>query len=399
MGERPYTQLTNEELHARFVTQEAVVARAEAEYFELARELDRRVELAPVLRAMRVEKPQDVVRTARVLGDLPELNKAFAAGEINRAHVRIAERALSKVRKVNSAAADGAGLARIDSVFVSAARDLAPRELQVVAKHLLATLDPDGGDTIDPRQLARRELLIWDDPTGMIGVKGLLDPATGRWFKAAIDRFAKPDPAAHPDQESLPTIRDARTQGQRQADALQDVCRLALGSRRDPDRPHLVIHTRADANTSGLSQAWIGRLLCDAEVALLTQGRTDEVLELGRTVRLATAAQRRALAGRDKTCVIPNCTIPAAWCDAHHVQWHSKGGPTNVSNLAMVCGRHHTETHAGVWVLEMRDGIPWVQPPTWLDPLQRWRRNTYTHHREAAEQLAMDLSPPPEKTG
>jgi hypothetical protein len=160
-----------------------------------------------------------------------------------------------------------------------------------------------------------------------------------------------------------------------------------------------VIHTRAESNTSGLTKAWFGRMLCDAEAELLTRGRDDEVLELGHTVRLATATQRRALIGRDQTCVIPNCTIPAAWCDAHHVHWNSKGGPTNVSNLAMLCGRHHTETHAGIWTLDMRHGIPWVKPPTWLDPHQQWRRNTYPHHRQATEQLATNLRPQPRDTG
>jgi hypothetical protein len=336
---------------------------------------------------LRVERLHDVIRTARVLGELPELNKALAAGEINRAHVRVAERTVRQVRKVNPGAVDDAGLAKIDSVFVDAARELAPRQFQAVANHLLATLDPDGGDALDPRQVERRELLIWDDPSGMTGVKGLLDPVTGRWLKAAIDRWSKPDPE-----------RDPRSTGQRQADAVQLVCWLALGAQRDPDRPHVVIHTRAESNTTTLSRAWFGRLVCDADLERLTQG-PSQVLDLGMKVRTATPTQRRALIGRDRTCVIPNCTIPAAWSDAHHVQWWSKGGATDVSNLAMVCGRHHTEVHAGTWVLEMRDGIPWVKPPKWLDPQQRWRRNTYTHHRQTAEQLAAHLTPQPDDTG
>jgi hypothetical protein len=111
-------------------------------------------------------------------------------------------------------------------------------------------------------------------------------------------------------------------------------------------------------------------------------------------VRTATPAQRLALAARDRTCVIPDCTIPAAWCDAHHGVWWSKGGETNVDDMAMVCGRHHTEIHAGVWSLELRDGVPWARPPTWVDPHQRWRRNTYAERRKEAQQLALELTPP-----
>jgi hypothetical protein len=34
----------------------------------------------------------------------------------------------------------------------------------------------------------------------------------------------------------------------------------------------------------------------------------------------------------------------------------------------MVCGRHHDSIHSGVWELEMKDGIPWARPPSWIDP-------------------------------
>jgi hypothetical protein len=57
MEERPYMQLSDDELCARFAAQDAKLAAEYAEYFELARELDRRVEAGPVLRALRVERP------------------------------------------------------------------------------------------------------------------------------------------------------------------------------------------------------------------------------------------------------------------------------------------------------------------------------------------------------
>jgi hypothetical protein len=43
----------------------------------------------------------------------------------------------------------------------------------------------------------------------------------------------------------------------------------------------------------------------------------------------------------------------------------------------------------------MLDGLPWATPPRWLDPHQQPIRNTYRHHRTAAEQLALELKPPP----
>jgi hypothetical protein len=42
----------------------------------------------------------------------------------------------------------------------------------------------------------------------------------------------------------------------------------------------------------------------------------------------------------------------------------------------------------------MINGLPWARPPTWIDPHQRPRRNTYQHHRNQAHQLRHDLDPP-----
>jgi hypothetical protein len=116
-------------------------------------------------------------------------------------------------------------------------------------------------------------------------------------------------------------------------------------------------------------------------------------------VRTATPAQRRFLAARDGGCVIPGCHAPPGWCDAHHVDWWSTGGATDVTNLALVCGRHHTDVHSGIWALEMNHGMPWARPPRWLDTRQQPVRNTYRDHRTAAEQLALELRPPPPDDG
>jgi hypothetical protein len=411
MTERAYADLSDEELRTVLARHEARLSAMRAEYFEMVRELDSRpgsvpgaragTEARTFLRMLRVDRPEQVVRTARVLADLPQLEKALTAGEVNPAHVRIAERTVRAIRRADPHALAGGGLEQVDTCLTDAARDLAPREFAAAAKHLLARLDLDPDDTIDPHATERRELVTWDDPTGFIGVQGLLDPVTGAWLRAALDRWSKPHPAADDEQGEVP-IRDTRSKRQRQADALQLACRIALGSTRtDLDRPHVVIHARrdtptpqADADHTGpLPTGWFQRMLCDSTIEQLQQSRDGDILHLGRTARTAPPALRRALIARDRTCVIPNCTTPAAWSDAHHIQWWSKDGNTDADNLAMICGPHHTAVHAGEWHLEMRNGIPWAQPPTWLDPHQQWRRNTYQHHRRTTEQLALNLRP------
>ena len=45
---------------------------------------------------------------------------------------------------------------------------------------------------------------------------------------------------------------------------------------------------------------------------------------------------------------------------------------------ALLCGFHHYLIHHSDWRVVMgHDGLPDVIPPTWIDPLQRPRRNTY----------------------
>jgi hypothetical protein len=124
-------------------------------------------------------------------------------------------------------------------------------------------------------------------------------------------------------------------------------------------------------------------LACTATVRAALLAPTGAVLDLGRTQRLATPAQKTALLARDRGCVIPGCVVPGDGCDAHHVIWWTRGGPTDLDNLALVCGRHHTEVHQGTWELQMIDGIPWIRPPKWLDRGRRLLRNA-AHHPEAA---------------
>ncbi len=92
-------------------------------------------------------------------------------------------------------------------------------------------------------------------------------------------------------------------------------------------------------------------LLCDAGVTTLIVDALGVPLDLGQTVRLATPAQRRALAIRDGGCVFPGCDAPVSWCDAHHVDWYEHGGPTDIANLALLCRRHHGITHRHGWTM------------------------------------------------
>ena len=123
-------------------------------------------------------------------------------------------------------------------------------------------------------------------------------------------------------------------------------------------------------------------LACTATIRAALLAPNGALLDLGRSQRLATPAQKTALLARDGGCVIPGCTIPGDACDAHHVQWWTRGGPTNLDNLALLCGRHHTEVHQQTWEIRMRDGIPWITPPSWIDPSRQPLRNAAHHPQD-----------------
>ncbi|MEV0791127.1 DUF222 domain-containing protein [Kribbella sp. NPDC050459] len=118
--------------------------------------------------------------------------------------------------------------------------------------------------------------------------------------------------------------------------------------------------------SGGLSAATIRRLACDANIIPLVLGSNSEPLDVGRRVRLVTKAMRRALDTRDRGCVV--CGAPPVMCDAHHLISWIDGGDTKVSNLALLCRRHHTDLHRGRWHITILDGVVHVARPSWAEP-------------------------------
>src|SRR5687767_6406033 len=99
-----------------------------------------------------------------------------------------------------------------------------------------------------------------------------------------------------------------------------------------------------DAGTL-LAPETVRRIACDADLLPVVLGTAGQVLDLGRTRRLFTPGQVTRLWLRDAGCTYPGCTMPPQWTDAHHLVHWTDGGPTNLSNAALLCERHHTLVH------------------------------------------------------
>ncbi|WP_255218009.1 HNH endonuclease signature motif containing protein [Micrococcus lylae] len=125
----------------------------------------------------------------------------------------------------------------------------------------------------------------------------------------------------------------------------------------------------------------IRRIACDADIIPAVLGGEGEILDLGRARRLFTRAQRKAITARDGGCAAPGCTIPAAWCEVHHIDHWEHGGPTDVDNGVLLCSHHHHAVHSGWWEIDVEDGVPWFTPARHLDPDRTPRRNQYHRTR------------------
>jgi len=98
----------------------------------------------------------------------------------------------------------------------------------------------------------------------------------------------------------------------------------------------------------------IRRLACDADLLPIVLNGDSRPLDVGRSQRLATIDQRRALAAIYATCAIDGCTVPFRDCVIHHtIDWATSNGPTDLALLMPLCTRDHHLVHEGGWHLEL----------------------------------------------
>jgi hypothetical protein len=95
----------------------------------------------------------------------------------------------------------------------------------------------------------------------------------------------------------------------------------------------------------------VQRLACDGTITRVVLGPESVVIDVGRARRVVAGPTRRALNARDGHCKWPHCDRPASWSDAHHVIHWIKGGETDLSNMVLLCHRHHWMAHEGGWQL------------------------------------------------
>src|SRR5438105_11874750 len=91
-------------------------------------------------------------------------------------------------------------------------------------------------------------------------------------------------------------------------------------------------------------------LACDTTRVVMYHDPDGRVTEVGARTRTIPPALRRALHYRDRACRFPGCA--RRFGEGHHIRHWANGGPTTLSNLALLCRRHHLAVSRG----RMSDG-------------------------------------------
>ncbi len=343
---------------------------------------------------------REKVRVARALGTLPLLAAALARGELSYAKVRALTRIATPETEERLLKVGRAGTAAHVERIVRGWR----------------RVDQKAEAREAARQHASRALHVYKDEDGTVVLRGRLAPEVGELFLRALaagremlyQRSRREKTIAPP----VDACSEPPTRAQQHADALALIAETALHHELDPGAPgeryQVVVHVDArvlaDPDQAGQSilEGGVGvsaeplmwlpplpvdletsrRLACDASRVVMRHDQDGRVVEVGARTRTIPPALRRALQHRDHGCRFPGCARPVG--EGHHVRHWAQGGPTTLSNLALLCRRHHRAVHEeGYQVDRQPDGalrfrrpdgrpLPEVPPPAAVpdDPVQ-----------------------------
>ena len=275
------------------------------------------------------------VRVARALPNLPRIAQALSRGELSYTKARALTRVATPETEERLLIFGRAGTAVHVERLVRAWR----------------RVDRNAENREEAERHKSRSLYVYQDEDGMVVIRGRLTPEVGavvrRALEAAGDRmYAK---ARVNDPEG-----DPPTRGQQQADALgmiAEVVHVDAPVLADPNQPGQSVLEDGDHVSAETSR----RLACDASRVVMRHTANGHVVEIGARTRTIPPALRRALHHRDRGCRFPGCGVRFA--QAHHIRHWAQGGPTTLSNLALLCRRHHGSVHEdGFQVERLADG-------------------------------------------
>ncbi len=315
---------------------------------------------------------------------------AQAHGLINGEHVEVIRKAIDRLPSF----VDAATRTQFEVDLVRTALGVGPKELQDSAELTLFLLDQDGPAPDDTERARKRAVSKGKQGRdGMTELTAHLTPEAWAVLEVLFAKYAAPGMCNPADDEpctsGTPTQaqidNDHRSLAQRQHDALVVIGRIALMSgdlgKLNGLPVSVIIRTtlqdlesRAGVGITGggtrLPIADVIRMAGHANHYLAVfDGATGSALDLFRTRRVASPAQRIMLIARDGGCTKPGCTVGAYGCQVHHVtaDW-AKGGNTNVDEMGLACppdNRSVDNDDDDSWSTHMskRCDVEWDPPP------------------------------------
>ena len=318
------------------------------------------------------------VETALELEELPETSKGLRDGEIPYENARILAMAAQRGEIDETELGDQARSQSSDK-FAGTVR-----------KYEQERSSDDGMGRLEHQRSRRFAKIRTDLTDGMTVLYGRFDPLMGALLETALSQkmdelWREEDP------------RDRATPGQRMADAL-----VQLVTREDTDEdgtrvrgPRLLLIADYDVISGELRKGRLGDgtpipvekirdLACQADVLPGIFRGVSQPLDLGRSRRIASPAQRVALVARDKACV--GCGATANWCQAHHIVPWAVQGRTDLDDMCLLCSRCHHRVHDDRWqVRKTPSGRYYLKPPLKHDrPTASARRQVPQRRRRSA---------------
>lgn len=261
-----------------------------------------------------------------------------------------------------------------ETTLVELAAQFGPTELARLGRSILEVVAPEIADAEEARRLAEAEkhaqekqrLRMRAVGDGTTRLSAVVPDHVAARLATYLHSFTNPrlrDMATDPANPQAPTPRDSHPR--RLAEAFAHLLE-SWDPKRLPvhggDATTVVVTIPLQRLVDGLGSAGIGngipsdgfdtvsaaqarRLACTATIIPAVLGSDSTVLDLGRGSRLFNHHQRRAMVVRDRSCRAEGCTIPAAWCEAHHLKPWSQGGRTDLDAGVLLCSHHHHRVH------------------------------------------------------
>jgi hypothetical protein len=329
--------------------------------------------------------------------ELPRSIEAVENGEIGYAHLALMARTAESLQGSSTAAPFEEG------ELLEKAREYSVGRLWYFCLHMRHATDPEEFAAEQSRATEARTLKMSTYEDGSLALEGWIDSVGAAVVRSALEPLAQPQ-----------GDHDERGQEHRNADAFVEVCSHVQDIGVLPQRPHLQVTASLDTlravagSPAGdleysvpVSAATVQRLACDGTITRVVLAPESVVIDVGRARRVVAGAMRRALNARDGHCKWPRCDRPASWSDAHHVVHWTNGGDTDLSNMVLLCHRHHWMAHEGGWQLvRTEEGEVLAVPPRppglarvadVEDPLEAARR--FAEQLRVARSLRTDWPP------